>query len=326
MSQLSAGGSNLIRFHLNWFLKRSLIYFMRSIFCVLLLSTGLSQSLLGQSGILVFQSDFGLKDGAVSAMKGVAMGVSPALKIYDVTHEIKAFDIYEAAYRLQQVAQYWPTGTVFVSIVDPGVGSERKSIVLKTRSGHFFVSPDNGTLTLVADALGVMAIREIDESKNRLKGSQESYTFHGRDVYAYTGARLAAGVITFDGVGPALKTEMVKLSIVKPSFRGQAITGGIPVLDVQYGNVWTNIDTGLLKSAGIEIGDKVNVKIFKDDTVHFDGVLAFVNTFADVPEGQALAYINSLMNFSLGINMGNFAAKHQIGTGEGWRVVIGKTN
>jgi S-adenosylmethionine hydrolase len=80
---------------------------------------------------LVFQSDFGLKDGAVSCMKGVAFGVDPDLKMFDVTHEIPAYSIWEAAYQLKQTAPYWPSGTVFVSVVDPGVGTERKSVVLK---------------------------------------------------------------------------------------------------------------------------------------------------------------------------------------------------
>src|SRR5580704_9478558 len=155
-----------------------------------------------QNRIVVFQSDFGLKDGAVSEMKGVAMGVSPDLKLFDLTHEIPAYDIWAAAYRLQQTVPYWPAGTVFVSVVDPGVGTERKSVVLKTRTGQYIVTPDNGTLTLVAESLGIDSIREIDESVNRRPGSGSSYTFHGRDVYSYTGARLAAGVIRFEQVGP----------------------------------------------------------------------------------------------------------------------------
>src|ERR1700726_357731 len=85
-----------------------------------------------QNKIVVFQSDFGLKDGAVSAMKGVSMGVSTDLKLFDLTHEIPAYNIWEAAYRLEQTTRYWPAGTVFVSVVDPGVGKARKSVVLKT--------------------------------------------------------------------------------------------------------------------------------------------------------------------------------------------------
>jgi S-adenosylmethionine hydrolase len=114
---------------------------------------------------LVLQTDFGLRDGAVAAMKGVAVSVAPDLAIYDLTHEIPAYNIWEAALRLDQSASYWPPGTVFVSVVDPGVGSERHSVVLKTRSGHYFVTPDNGTLTFVAESLGVEQVREIDESQ-----------------------------------------------------------------------------------------------------------------------------------------------------------------
>src|ERR1017187_8070215 len=116
-------------------------------------------------------------------MRGVAVSVSPKLSIHDLSHENTPFDIWEAAYRLKQAAPFWPAGTVFVSVVDPGVGTERKSVVLKTKSGHFFVSPDNGTLTLIAEELGIDAVREIDETKNRRRGSERSYTFHGRDVY-----------------------------------------------------------------------------------------------------------------------------------------------
>src|SRR4029078_1569183 len=168
-----------------------------------------------QNKIVVFQSDFGLKDGAVSAMKGVAMGVSPDLKLYDLTHEIPAYNIWEAAYRLEQTVPYWPAGTVFVSVVDPGVGTNRKSVVLKTKSGHFIVTPDNGTLTLIAQSLGIDTLREIDEAVNRRKGSEKSYTFHGRDVYAYTGARLASGTITFDQVGKMLPDSVVSIPYQK---------------------------------------------------------------------------------------------------------------
>lgn len=124
-----------------------------------------------QQGILVLQTDFGLKDGAVATMKGVAMKVSADLKIFDLTHEIPAYDIWQAAYRLNQTADYWSSGTVFVSGVDPGVGSSRKYIVARTKSGHYFVAPDNGTLTLTAISLGIDEVRIIDEKANRLPGS-----------------------------------------------------------------------------------------------------------------------------------------------------------
>ena len=153
---------------------------------------------------LVFQSDFGLVDGAVSAMEGVALQVDPELKLYHLTHDITPYNIFEGSYRLFQTVNYWPEGTVFVSVVDPGVGTKRKSVVAKTKTGHYIVTPDNGTLTHLNKYLGIVEHREIEESINRRKNRELSYTFHGRDVYAYTGARLAAGVITYEEVGKEL--------------------------------------------------------------------------------------------------------------------------
>src|SRR5450432_3681409 len=139
---------------------------MKKVFLLLLSLVGSLSSvpfLSADDHALVLQTDFGLKDGAVAAMRGVAVGVSPKISIYDLSHENTPFDIWEGAYRLKQAAPFWPAGTVFVSVVDPGVGTARKSVVLKTKSGHYFVSPDNGTLTLIADELGIAAVREIDE-------------------------------------------------------------------------------------------------------------------------------------------------------------------
>src|SRR5476649_2055547 len=156
---------------------------MQRFFTAVLLSLLMYSGLPAQNKIVVFQSDFGLKDGAVSAMKGVAMGVSTDLKLFDLTHEIPAYNIWEAAYRLEQTVPYWPAGTVFVSVVDPGVGTTRKSVVLKTKTGQYIVTPDNGTLTLIAASQGIAERSEIDENVNRRKGSERSFTFHGRDVY-----------------------------------------------------------------------------------------------------------------------------------------------
>ena len=218
--------------------------------------------LKAQSKILVLQTDFGVKDGAVSAMKGVAMNVSPQLKVFDLTHEIPAYNIWEAAYRLEQTARYWPKGTVFVSVVDPGVGSSRKSVVLKTKTGYFFVTPDNGTLTLIAESMGISELREIDEKVNRLKGSGKSYTFHGRDVYAYTGARLASGVINFEQVGPRLEPNVIKINYQHAVFENGIIKGNIPILDIQYGNIWTNISDSLFAKLNLKFGDPVSIKIY----------------------------------------------------------------
>lgn len=275
-------------------------------------------------GALVFQSDFGLKDGAVSAMKGVAYGVSPELALFDLTHEIPAYNIWEAAYRLEQTAPYWPKGTVFVSVVDPGVGTERKSVVMLSRSGHYFVTPDNGTLTLVAQSLGIAAVREIDEAVNRRQQSGGSYTFHGRDVYAYTGARLAAGVISFEQVGRLLPDSVVKIPYQPASRKDQRLLGGIPILDIQYGNVWTNIPDSLVQAQGWKAGDSVQATIFRSGDTVWRGRVPFVHTFGEVPEGSPMAYLNSLMNFSLAINMGSFADSFGVRSGPEWRVELDK--
>ena len=291
---------------------------------VILLVMVCSLAAIAQPRALVFQSDFGLKDGAVSEMKGVAFSVSPELRMFDITHEIPAYNIWEGAYRLYQAAPYWPAGTVFVSIIDPGVGSERKSVVLKTKSGHYIVSPDNGTLTLVAEHLGIEEVREIDEAKNRLRNSGKSYTFHGRDVYAYTGARLASGTISFQEVGPKLNPQVVRIDYQKAVIENGVVKGNIPVLDIQYGNVWTNIDQSLLEKLGIKVKDTLHVTIYHEGKAVFEKDIPYVNTFADVAVGENMSYMNSLLQFSLGINQGSFSEKYKVNSGAAWSNAVTK--
>jgi S-adenosylmethionine hydrolase len=286
----------------------------------------MSPSLAAQAvnGIVVYQSDFGLKDGAVSAMRGVAVSVDPSLRLENLTHEIPAFDIWQGAYRLNTTAPYWPPGTVFVSVVDPGVGTDRRSVVLKTRSGHYFVSPDNGTLTLVAETLGIAGLREIDESKYRLPGSGQSYTFHGRDVYSYAAAHLASGQTRFADIGPELPPQVVAIAYQKPELRGNSVAGTIPILDVQFGNVWTNIDRATFERLGVAKGEALEVRVAKDQQQVWEGMVPYVSTFGDVPEGEPLLYLNSIDNLALAINWGDFAAVHGIGSGPEWRIEVAR--
>lgn len=283
-----------------------------------------TRTTLGQNGIVVFQSDFGLKDGAVSAMKGVALGVSPNLKLVDLTHEIPAYNIWEAAYRLYQTVPYYPSGTVFVSVCDPGVGTERHSVVMLTNSGQYIVTPDNGTLTLLAEYLGIREIRQIDEAVNRRKNSNESYTFHGRDVYAYTAARLASHTISFEQVGPKLPHEVVRLPYQKAAFTNGVVKGNIPILDVQYGNVWSNVPKSIIDRLGLKPGDRLHVQIAQKDKVFYDKPVRWVNTFGEAPVGEDVAYINSLLNFSVAVNQGNFSEKYNVFSGPDWTITISK--
>ena len=273
---------------------------------------------------VVLQTDFGVKDGAVAEMKGVALSVEPALPLFDITHEIPSYNIWEAAYRLNQAAAYWPKGTVFVSVVDPGVGTERRSVVLKTKSGHYFVSPDNGTLTLVAKNLGIAEIREIDERKNRRKGSENSNTFHGRDIYVYTAARLAASKIAFKKIGKKLPKQVVSINYQEAVLNNGLIKGNIPVLDIQYGNVWTNIPDSLVYKLGVKYGDSLQVEIWNKDSSVFKNRAPLVKTFGSVQVGSLLAYFNSLMNFSLATNQGNFSNTYNIYSGPEWSIAISK--
>ena len=219
---------------------------------------------------------------------------------------------------------YWPAGTVFVSVVDPGVGTNRKSVVLKTKSGHFIVTPDNGTLTLISESLGIEAIREIDEAVNRRKGSEKSYTFHGRDVYAYTAARLAAGTISFEQVGKTLPNEVVKIPYQKAVLENKKIKGTISILDIQYGNIWTNIPAELFNELQVKIGDKVHVVIYQNKIKKYEGDMPYTETFGAVAKGKPLAYLNSLLQLSFALNMGNFSAVHKVYSGNDWTVEITK--
>ena len=274
---------------------------------------------------LVLQSDFGMADGAVSAMYGVAYGVDPTLRICDLTHEIPPYDIWEASYRLIQTVGYWPAGTVFVSVVDPGVGSDRRSVVVQTETGHYVVTPDNGTLTQIKRMMGIAQARVIDETTNRLEGSDKSYTFYGRDVYAYTGARLAAGVIGFEGVGPLVPVDsLVELPVIPPVCEPTRVQGTIDVLDVRFGSLWTNITRPQFEALGIALGDRVEVAIEDGTRVVYQNLLTYARSFADVYVGEPLVYVNSLDCMAVAINQGSFAKAYGIGTGTNWKLTLRK--
>jgi S-adenosylmethionine hydrolase len=273
---------------------------------------------------LVLYTDFGTRDGAVAAMKGVAYGVAQDLLIADLSHESPG-SLFAGAYRLYQVENYWPRGTVFVSVIDPGVGTERLSVVLKTRTGNYFVSPNNGLLTLVAERDGIEELRQIDESVNRLPGSQASNTFHGRDVFGYTGARLAAGVIRFEQVGPKLPPQaLVAIPYQRPERRGAVVTGIIPVLDVEYGNLWSNIPQALFEELGIARGEPVRVRVRHGGRLVSDRLASYQRTFGDVPIGQPLVYVNSLYCIAVALNQRSYAAAHKIGSGTDWTIELGR--
>ena len=135
---------------------------------------------------IVLQTDFGLTTGFVASMYGVIRMVDQTLDVFDLNHEIRPFDMQKDYNKKRDTIQYWKGGTVFVSVVDPGVGTARRGCVAKLNNGSFVVTPDNGSLTAILD--WVVAGREIDESVNRYPTTRNIHIFHGRDVYAYCGA------------------------------------------------------------------------------------------------------------------------------------------
>ena len=212
-----------------------------------------------------------------------------------------------------------------MSVVDPGVGSERKSIVAKTKSGHYIITPDNGSLTHIAHYDGLEQIRLIDEVKSRLPHSEESHTFHGRDIYAYNGARLASEEITFEELGSQIKEDSIeKLMITDSTLEGTIMKGSIDVLDVRFGSLWTSIPSHFLKDLDIEQGNYLQVTIYHEDKKVYQNIMKFAKSFADVNIGEPLVYVNSLVNLGVAVNQDSFSDLYNIGTGNEWKIEIRK--
>lgn len=277
-----------------------------------------------QRNPLVLQADF-----AGLVMTGVAYSVDPQLTVHNVRPLIPLYDIAAASASLADNAQSWPAGTVFVSVVDPGVGTARKSVVLKTRNGLYFVSPDNGSLSGPAADYGIAAVREIDESVNRIPGSDWSHTFHGRDVYSYTGARLAAGVIRFEEVGPLLESAVVRLTLPVAEATEDGLKGVIAGGVGRLGNAYFNIQRDLFATLGPAFGDRFDISIDHISVAPagrrvWAGTLPYVRSFGSVAVGEPLLFINSSGALALAINQGNFAAVHGLQAGADWIVTVRK--
>ncbi|MGU7943517.1 SAM hydrolase/SAM-dependent halogenase family protein [Streptococcus suis] len=275
------------------------------------------------NNLLVLQSDFGLVDGAVSAMIGVALQESRDLVVHHLTHDITPYNIFEGSYRLFQTVEYWPEGTTFVSVVDPGVGSKRKSVVALTKQNHYIVTPDNGTLSFIKKYVGIKAVREISEVPNRRANTEHSYTFHGRDVYAYTGAKLASGHISFEEVGPELSVDkIVEIPTVPTEVGSDYVKGAIDILDVRFGSLWTSITREEFYTLQPQFEDRFEVTIYNNDMLVYQNQVTYGKSFADVRIGQPLIYINSLYRVGVAINQGSFAKAYNVGVGQNWHIEI----
>lgn len=259
---------------------------------------------------LVLQTDFGLTTGFVCSMYGVIKMIDDSLNIYDLNHEIRPFDMRQASFLLADTIPYWAPGTVFISVVDPGVGTARRSCVARLKNGSFVVTPDNGTLT--AFAAQIEEVRQIDESVNRMPGSERAGTFHGRDVFAYCGARLAAGVIDYAGVGPAYPvSECVRFEITQGSVSAGYAEGQIAGCLKHFGGVSTNIHVEAFEQTGIRLGDRTHVTLTKGGETLFDQDVLYHRSFGYVPVGEPILYNGSTTPYlSLSLNQRSFAAQY----------------
>ena len=275
--------------------------------------------------ILVFQTDFTYKEGAIASMYGVVRSVSRTVEIITATHDLPQYDIWSASYRLMQYVRFWPKGTVFVSVVDPGVGTSRKACVAETKDGYYIVTPDNGSLTHVMRQHGIACVREIDESVNRLKTTEGTSVFHGRDLFGYCAARLASGIITYEEVGKEYPvSEIVQLPIVDAEVRENEASGIVEIDDPNFGNAWTNIPVAAMLENGFSYGDDVHILLKRGDKVLLDQKVRFDRTFGDVQKGDVILYNNELMNVSLAVSQGSFMNTYDCGFGSDHMIVIRK--
>ena len=247
---------------------------------------------------VLFLTDFGVRDGAVALCKGVMWEIAPRLRIVDISHEIPPYDIETAGEVIEQALPYYPGETVVVAVVDPGVGSTRKAIAIRTRKGHLLVGPDNGLFTLVMDAEGLDRAVELTNKRYQRPGDA-AYTFHGRDIFSPVGAHLASGV-PLDSLGPAVTP--VRLDVHPPRRTTEGITGEVRYVEDPYGNVVTNIPAALLDSAGLRVGDSLDVRIGSRSMR-----LPWRRTFSDVPRGAPLAVMHERGLLSFSLNQGDFA-------------------
>jgi S-adenosylmethionine hydrolase len=253
---------------------------------------------------IVFMTDFGTANDAVAICKAVIIGISPRARIMDITHQVTPFSIEEGSRFLAGVSPYYPAGTVFLTVIDPGVGSSRKAVVVKTKRGQFFVLPDNGLITPVANRDGIEAAREITNPAWMI-GDKISSTFHGRDIFSPTAAHLAAGE-DWTLVGPEVK-DLAKLQPREATIDAKGITAEVIGLDDPYGSLITDITGDQFKQLGYTFGDSVSFTIGGKPFT-----FPFVKTFSAVPVGKPLLYIDSRGRVGVALNQQDFSKAYKI--------------
>lgn len=274
---------------------------------------------------LVMQTDFSLKSAAVSVMHGVSYQVDRDLIVEDISHEVAKWSPYAASTNLAYTLPYWPAGTVFVSVIDPGVGTDRKACVAKTKNGYYIVTPDNGALTHVMQEYGIEEVRVIDETVNRYPGTEQINIFHGRDLFAYCGAKLASGKITFEEVGPAYDvSEIVIIETPDAYVQDGMIYGFNKTCNANFGINVSNIPVQLLEKIDVKLGDMVHLTVSHNGKVHFDADVLYHRSFGYVAPGDPICYNAEGMLLGFALNLENFMERYQTQPGPDWQVTIRK--
>lgn len=280
--------------------------------------------------IVTLTTDFGTRDAFVGVMKGVLLARAPEARIVDLTHEVPPQDVRAGAYLLRGAAPYFPAGTIHVAVVDPGVGTARRALVVATASA-FFVVPDNGLVSLVAPRTAVRGVWDVSRSRHRLP--TVSRTFDGRDVFAPIAAALARGVAP-DTLGRRVSSirRLAPLRLRRERTR----TVGEVVWRDRFGNLITNVSAADLPTAGgvgrlpPEPGGARRRRADARRTFRVRAlsvtigthVLPLLDSYADVPRGRAVALVNSDDLVEIAVNQGSAAAT--LGLDRGARVIVGR--
>lgn len=254
--------------------------------------------------LIALFTDFGQRDAYVAQMKGAILTLNPQARLIDLNHEVDPFDIRGAAYLLEASARFMPAETIFVTVIDPGVGFARRPLLLQTQAGKQYVGPDNGLFTSVLERQGLQAAYELNKSAY-FREPQVSATFHGRDIFGPVAAHLSLGVEPKDVGSPV--TDPFTLTSTPPHWVKQTLVGEIRHID-HFGNVITNITRADLEQ--VQLGDLLTCTIGLQAYV-----VPFVRTYAEGEAGELIALINSDDAFELAISQGNAAesVKTEIG-------------
>jgi len=255
--------------------------------------------------IITLLTDYGIRDSYVAEVKGAILKINPNVTIVDISHDVGNYDIEEGAFHLARSVPYFPDGTIHVGVVDPGVGGERKSIIIKSKRGYL-VGPDNGLLAPAAERLGLEEVLEITNTS--LLPQRVSEVFDGRDVFGPVAALLTKGTPPHE-FGRKI-SGYVRFTHYEPKVFGNRVEARIIHVD-SFGNLVTNVTGGILKEIGVEEGDKIVTVIHGRD---FN--IPYVRRFSAVPKGELLMLVAGGEYLELSINQGNAKTNLAVEKGE----------